>query len=427
MPLAMPRSITRRLLSVAVALGLLAPPLHASAADAGVPAALTLAPRGKKAAAQPATDGKTIGLMRFSGDPKANEIRETLKSSLEGKGFKVKSVALEMSAAASKVKCKGEPMSDACAESVSKWLNASPKTAADMLVFGKVGPAPTHTAEIVVFDAKAGKPVDRWKANLGTEDLILPVALPLAVVTGIEHHVEPPPEATEEEKEILANLDEPEKTPEEIQAEKDALAAVEEKATEEGLGQAKKVKDVEVDLKADFKAFCREGKRKKRETRDDPKDLRPKCQRGPFWGYWQPRAWVALGLTSGLAIGTIAFYSLALAARSPYKKAVDDLEAYEAMLENDPTRVPPPDGTYTVLATEVSRTGATMRERAIVGDVLLGATVLVGGVLGIIIYQDRRDAKEFLKQEKALKMVGDVHVGPLLTKDVRGLGASFRF
>ena len=27
---------------------------------------------------------------------------------------------------------------------------------------------------------------------------------------------------------------------------------------------------------------------------DDPKDLRPVCKRGPFFGYWQTRAWVAL-------------------------------------------------------------------------------------------------------------------------------------
>jgi hypothetical protein len=53
--------------------------------------------------------------------------------------------------------------------------------------------------------------------------------------------------------------------------------------------------------------------------------------------------------------------------------------------------------------------------------------VLVGGVLGIIIYQDRRDAKAFLKEEKALKMVGDVRVGPILTKDMQGVTGSFRF
>ena len=100
------------------------------------------------------------------------------------------------------------------------------------------------------------------------------------------------------------------------------------------------------------------------------------------------------------------------------------------MLEDDPTRVPPPDGTYTELATEVSRTGAIMRRRAIVGDVLLGATVLVGGVLGIIIYQDRRDAKQFLKEEKGLRQaeqVSDVRVGPIITKETKGMGLSFRF
>jgi hypothetical protein len=430
----MPRSISQRLLSVAVALGLLAPPFHATAfasasAEADV-VALTLAPRGKKAAAAPATDGKTIGLMRFSGDPKSNQLREDVKATLEANGFSVKSVALDMGAASAKVKCKAGPMSDQCAESVSKWLNASPKTAADLLVFGSVDPGPSKQAEVVVFDAKAGKPIKRWTASLATEDLVVPIVLPQAVARGVKEHFDPPAEATEDEKKIIAELDEPDKTPEEIQAEKDELAKVEDDATKVGMGQAAKVKDVPVDLKADFKDFCREGARAKRKTRDDPKDLRPKCKRGPFWGYWQPRAWVALGLTSGLALGTIAFYSLALVARSPYKKSVDDLDAYTATLQDDPTRVPPPDGTYTELATEVSRTGSIMRRRAIVGDVLLGATVLVGAVLGIIIYQDRRDAKQFLKEEKGLRQaeqVSDVRVGPIITKETKGMGLSFRF
>ncbi|MGH1347380.1 MAG: hypothetical protein ACRBN8_37810 [Nannocystales bacterium] len=414
-----------RILSIAVtaAVGVAALPVApASAAEA---LNLVVAP----AKDAPSTDGKTVALMRFTGDPKSTELRVDTQTALTEAGYTVTTVALDVADAAKRIKCKDDPTSDGCLEALGKWLNNSPKTAADFIVFGNVDPGPQKQAEIVVYAVAENKRVKTLRPMLGVGDLILPIVLGGAMGRTLDEHREPPAAATEEELNIIATLDEPEKTPEEIAAEEKALADAEAAAEDEAAGAAAAVADAEVDLKADFKDFCREGKRKKRESRDDPKDLRPKCQRGAFWGYWQPRAWVALTLTGGAAIGTIAFYSAALAARGPYKDAVKSVDDYTDGLGGDPSLDPrlENDGRYVALATEVSSTGSTMRRRAVFGDAFLGGTVVLGAVLGIIIWQDRRDAKNFIQQEKSLRAVSDVRVSPILTRDTQGVGASFRF
>ncbi len=417
--------LASRLLSIALttAVGLAALPVApASAAEA---LSLVVAP----AAEAPTTDGKTVALMRFTGEAAATDLRAETQTALTDAGYKVTTVALDVADAAKRIKCKDEPTSDSCLEALGKWLGASSKTAADYIAFGSVASGPQQQAEIVLFSIKDNARVKTLRPMMGVGDLILPIVLGPAVVRALDEHREPPAAATDEEKTIIATLDEPEKTPEEIAAEKKAIEDAEKEAAEVAAGQAADIEDVEVDLEADFKDFCREGKRTKRESREDPKDLRPKCSRGPFWGYWQPRAWVALGLTSGAAIGTIAFYSAALAARGPYKDAVDAVDAFNADAGGDPSTDPrvDPNGEYVGLATEVSKTGSTMRRRAIFGDAFLGGTVLLGGVLAIIIWQDRRDAKNFIKQEKALRSVADFRVTPIVTRQTQGAGVSFRF
>ncbi len=415
-------SFASRLLSIAVtaAVSFAALPVAPVAA-----ATIVAAP----ASDAPATDGKTVALMRFTGDPASTQLRVDMQTALGEAGYKVTTVALDVADAAKRIKCKDEPNSDACLEALGKWLNNSPKTAADFIVFGSVDGGPTKQADIVVYSIKDNKRVKTLRPMLGTGDLILPITLGGALTRALDEHREPPAAATEDEAKIIATLDEPEKTPEEIAAEKQAIADAEKAAADIAAGQAATIEDVEVDLKADFKDFCREGKRKKRESRDDPKDLRPKCSRGPFWGYWQPRAWVALGLTTGAAIGTIAFYSAALAARGPYTDAVDAVDAYVADVGGDPTTDPAfnQDGQYVALATEVSSTGSTMRRRAVFGDAFLGGTVLLGGVLAVIIFQDRRDAKNFIREEKSLRAVTDFTVAPIVTRDTQGVGMRFRF
>lgn len=386
----------------------------------------------KTAAAEPTTDGKTVALLRFTGDPRGEDLRADIQSQLQEQQFTVKGVALDLQGVADKVKCKGEPGSQECLAALGKWLNANPKTAADFIVYGSVAVEPPNPTNIVVYDIAKGERVDTFETAYREQDLILPLALPQAIVTDLQHHIEPPPPITEEEQELIAALDEPEKTPEEIADEKKAIEEAQAAAAQATQDAVIDTGDIEVDLKKDFEAFCRNEKRKKRKKRDDPKDLRPSCKLGPFWGYWQPRAWVALGLTVGAGLGTIAMYGAALAARGPYKDAEDELDAYLAEVAPcDPTRDPSclrsGDTRYDALATKVSEEGASMRQRALIGDALLGTTVLLAGVLGIIIYQDRRDAKGFIRQEKGLRAITDLNVGPILTRETKGVGMSFRF
>ncbi len=420
-----------RILSIAVTAAVGVAALPAAPASAAEALSLVVAPAKAKAKAEeaPSTDGKTVALMRFTGDPMSTQLRVDTQTALTDAGYTITTVALDVADAANRIKCKDEPGSDACLEALGKWLNNSPKTAADFIVFGSVGTGSQKQAEIVLYAIADNKRITTLRPMLGVDDLILPIVLGGAIGRALDEHRDPPEAATEDELDLIATLDEPEKTPEEIAAEEKAIADAEAAAAEEEAGVAASIEDAEVDLKADFKDYCREGKRAKRESRDDPKDLRPKCQRGTFWGYWQPRAWVALTLTSGAAIGTIAFYSAALAARGPYKDAVSELDAYTGSLGGDPSRDPTltNDGRYTELATEVSVTGSTMRRRAVFGDAFLGGTAVLGGVLAIIIWQDRRDAKNFIKQEKSLRSVSDVRVAPIVTGDTKGIGASFHF
>lgn len=383
------------------------------------------------APAPAATDGKTIGLMRFTGSPAAAELRASLQPVFEEAGYTVKGVAIDLPAAAKGAKCKTAPDSAECLAAIGKWVTANPKTTADFLVFGSVAEAPGNQVHIVIYDIAQAKPVDTIDTAFNSGDLILPIVLPQTLVTALANHKSPPPPPSEADLAALAALDEPDKTPEEIAAEEAAIAKAEADAAAAQQDQVISTEGIEADLKADFEQFCRNEPRRKRKSKEDPKDLRPACKRGPFWGYWQPRAWVALGLTTGTALGAVALYSAALAARGPYKDAVDALDGYNADVGGDPTKDPNlatnGDQSYAALATEVSRTGSVMRRRAIVGDVLLGTTVLLGGVLAIIIYQDRTDAKRFIKEEKSLKAISDLRVGPILTKQTQGLGLSFRF
>jgi hypothetical protein len=407
------------------------PALAAAPAFSPGAAVLAAAPAKPGKAAVPATDGKTIGLMRFTGSPAAADLRASFQPVLEEAGYTVKGVAIDLPTAAKTVKCKAAPDSDECLAAIGKWVTANPKTAADFLLFGSVGDAPGNAVSLVVYDIAQSKRVTTLDTAFNQGDLILPIVLPQKLVTALAHHKTPPPPASEEELAALAALDEPDKTPEEIAAEKEAIAKAQADAAAAQQDQVISTADIEADLEDDFEAFCRNEPRRKRATKEEPKDLRPACKRGPFWGYWQPRAWVALGLTAGTALGTAAMYSLALVARGPYNDARDVLEAYVADVGGDPTKDPylvtNGDQSYDALATEVSRTGSIMKRRAIVGDVLLGTTVLLGGVLAIIIYQDRTDAKRFLKEEKSLKAISDLRVGPMISRETQGVGVHFRF
>ncbi len=383
-----------------------------------------------KSAKAPAAVSGTVALLRFDGPSAASDMRSGLKDALSAAGFTVKSVALDAKGAAKKAKCRGGEMDEACLERLGKWLNKSSKTAADFVAFGGVVPGePAPKARIVLYDVGQGKTVQVVEGVLDGDDLILPIVMPRAAAAALAHHLVPPVPTPEEEK-ILATLDEPEKTAEEIEAEKRKIAEAEAQAGQVGAGDVD-VSGIRYDLKADFKDYCRNGPRKKRESRDEDIDPRPSCKMGPFWGYWQPRAWAFLTLTAAGLVTTGVMYGLALGARKPYKDAVSAVQDYEAMVGGDPSRNPNlacSGGTcYQDLALDVAKNGARMRKFALGGDVALGVTVLLAGVLGIIIYQDRKYAREKLTEEKRLRALSGIRVAPALGKGFAGGMLGFRF
>ncbi|MBC8074362.1 MAG: hypothetical protein IAG13_38940 [Deltaproteobacteria bacterium] len=415
-------SVFSRLWALSIAFALLFPSLPQTAWAA--PA--------KPAATAPATNGRTIAMLRFSGTS-STDLRASIQSSLEEKSYTVKPVALDLAAAAAKVKCKADPASDECIVAIGKWLNSNPKTAADFIVHGRYVAGTPNRAEVVVFDIAKGALVRRFDVNVTDGDMIAPVVVPMAIAQSLEDYITPPGPITEQEQAILDALDEPDKTPEEIAAESKAVTDAEDAAAKAAAeNQVIDTSSIQVDLKADFKDFCRTGPRTKRKTKEDRKDLRPKCQRGPFFGYWQPRAWVALGLTLGSLAGMAAFYGAALAARGPYNDATDELDDYLADVaprdpRKDPTAATNGDQSYDALATEVSRTGSIVRRRAIIGDVLLGTSAVLFGVLAIIVFQDRTDAKNFIREEKGLRMISRIKAAPIFTKGGGGFGLGLTF
>lgn len=376
-------------------------------------------------AAAPATAGNTVGLFRITGDAQlADQIRSQIQTDMSAAGYNVKGIALDIDAAGGKVKCKQGP--DACIGKIVEWLNkGAAKSGAgyDYLIYGTVGTGGAPSS-IVIYDVAKKAKVKEFTPSPMPDDLILPLALPRAMVVTLDNYRTAPVPATPEEEKILAELDEPAKTPEELRAEADAIRAAQDKVSA-GQGELIDTSNVQVDLKKDFKQFCRTGPAKPRVNKDDPKDLRPVCKRGPFFGYWQTRAWVALGLTAGALVTTGVFYSLGLAARGPYKSALADLKA-SGLDNTDPLQ----SDEYTAMASEVAEKGNTMRRRLIGGDVALLTTVLLAGVLGVIIYQDRTDAKDFIKTEKSLRAVSRIQnfrVSPMLSRHTQGVGLGFNF
>ncbi len=410
-----------RLLAAAVAgcLGLSAAPVRAAE------------PAAAAADQAPKTVSGTVALLRFDGPEPAKDYRSSLQTALAERGFTVKGVALDAAGAAKKAKCRGGEMDADCLARLGKWLNKSKKTAADYVAYGGVFEEDGGSVvRIVLYDVANAKIVKTLEAAVDPDDLILPNVLPGAAAKALADHVVPPSPPTEEEQRILATLDEPEKTAEEIEAEKRKIAEAEAQAGQVGAGDVD-LSGIEYDLKADFKDFCREGPRKKRESKDEDIDPRPSCKLGPFWGYWQPRAWAFLTLTVAGAAATGVMYGLALGARKGYKDAVGRVEDYQKMVGGDPSRDPnlacSGDTCYQDLALDVAKKGSKMRRFAIGGDVALGVTVLFAGVLGIIIYQDRKYAKVKLTEEKRLRALSDLRVAPAVGRGFAGGMLGFRF
>ncbi len=396
-------------------------PVLAQEAGADQPAeapaeAAPAGPRGPTAA-----DG-VVGLMRFGGDPAGADLRVAIQGGFEGEGFTVKGVALDIETAAKKVKCRGD-VNDDCVGKIGQWLNKKGKQTPPYtyLIYGSYGSGDEgKVTRVVVYDLTNNVRVQELYATYSSDDFILPLMLPKEVIAKVKQHIEPLPPLTDEEKTIIAEIDGG-LTPEDIAAQEQAKRDAEAEIASRPTGPIT-TDHIKVDLKADHAKYCRKEKRKKRENKDDPKDLRPSCKLGPTFGYWQTRAWVALGLTGGALATSGILYIAGLAKRGSYKSAVDSLEA--AAL--DPG-IPANSEEYTNLASDVAAKGGEMRRMLIGGDIALATSVALVGVLAIIIYQDRKEAKDWITEEKALAGLRNFRVGPMVGKGFQGASLGFHF
>ena len=405
----------------------LAPVEHVFAAGPAQPAEATPPAESAPEAAGPRgpkVEEGYVGILRFTGDKTgADELRTNIQTAFGEAGFTTKGVALDIAETAKKVKCRGSALDDDCLDRIGQWFNKKGKQNPPYiyLVWGSYGSAEAgERSQIVIHDVKNNKQVATLDATLAGDDLIIPLMLPRAAVTRVQHYIEPPPPPTQEEQEILASLDGG-LTPEEVAAQNKALQDAEAGIDSEPTGPLDS-SGVTADLKKDFKRFCRNEPRKKRTKKDDPKDVRPSCKAGPFFGYWQPRAWVALGLTAGGLAAMGILYGVGLAKRGSYNTANAALESSGLTPDNPATAAD-----YTVLASDVATQGNQYRRFLTGGDVALAASVVLFGVLGIIIYQDRTEAKAFIRQEKALQGIRDVKFGPMFGKGTQGASFGFRF
>ncbi|PRP96719.1 hypothetical protein [Enhygromyxa salina] len=376
-----------------------------------------------------ATVGGNVAILKFTGDDyKANDFRGRVQAALSDQGYTANFIKRSIDEAAQKNKCK--PSDTSCLDKIGAYLNKNTASTYDFFAWAVV-PA-DGVAKVIIYDIANKKKVVDLSLTSSAQDYILPEVIGGAVARRlVETQVAPTP-ATEEELQILATLDEPEETPEEIAArEADLAKAMEQASMDYSAGVD--VGEQTVDLKRDFKEFCRTGPREDKEVEGDDgevskeRDLRPACKRGPTFGYWQPRAWVALTLTLGSAATMGTMYGLAAASRGKWNTAKQDLEA-SGLSDDDPTATCNADGVcYADLAADVSTATGQIRNRAILGDVFLGATVLLTGVLAIIIYQDRQAAKSFIAGEKELKALSNLRIGPVIGHDSKGAALSFQF
>jgi hypothetical protein len=408
-------------LSIALAASMVLSPLPALASAPADAAA-------EEPAEAAAEVGGTVALLRFDGDATTGaELRESLQYALAGEGYTVKGIKRSGEEAAKKNKCSlGD---DGCYEKIGKYLNKNAKTPFDFFVVGAGASSDGGQGSIVIYDIKNNKVVKDIKYTGTLDDIILIYTLPPSVGKAMREYQVPAGEMTDEEKKVIAQLDEPEKTAEELKAEQEAL----EKAAEAGTASYNAGLDAgeqEVDLKRDFETYCRNGPREDKVEKDlqgeetVTRDMRPVCKRGAFFGYWQGKAYATLTLTGLFAVGTGVMYGMALKAKGEWRDAKDALDA-SGLDSSHPDSL---GGTqYQELASDVTDAGFRVRRNALIGDALLGTTVVFGGLLGIIIWQERQAAKTFIKEQKELKAIGDLQIAPVVSRDTVGLTGGFRF
>jgi len=430
-----PRAATR-LLSGALSLTIGATtclPLHAAfaaPAEPTEPTEPTTPTTDDAAEAEAATPevqaGGNVALLTFEGNGViADMIRYKTLEGLEQSGFTVTAVKRSLSQAAKKVKCKS--VDDACLAKISKYLVKNTRKELAFYAYGTVGENGV-TSSIVLYDVAKGTVAKEINFIFDDGDFIASETLAERVGNAAVRAQVPRPAMSEAEAAIIAQLDEPLKTAEEAAAEAAKLKEAEE-ASLVVFNRSLDAGAQTVNLKKDFDDICREGPREDKElelpdgTVEVERDLRPACKRGAFWGYWQPRGYAVLSLTVLGVAATAGLYGGALAARSKWSDASSDLSNSGLVGSNPATAIQ-----YSELAKEVASSGQRVRNLAIAGDIALGATALIGGLLVLTVIQDRDAARDYLQREKELN-ISNLHVSPIVSpgRGTYGFGAGFSF
>lgn len=376
--------------------------------------------------AAPVEAGGIVALMLFEGSDYLGDLfREKARMGLEEAGYEIVGVKRTASQAQKKVKCK--ELDAACQAKIAKYLVKNTKKELAFYVYGVAGENGAPST-IVVYDVAKDQVAREINFIFDDADFIASEVLGGAVGQAALNAQVPPAPMSEDEAAVMAALDEPEKTPEEAAAEEKALKEAEE-ASVLAYNRSMDAGAQTVDLKKDFDDLCREGPREDKElqlpdgTVDVERDLRPACKRGAFWGYWQPRGYAILSLTAIGVAATAGLYGGALAARGTWRDSVDALDS-SGLTPNSPDS----SAAYGNLASDVAINGQRVRNLAIAGDIALGVTALMGGLLVLTVVQDRKNAREYLQQEKELSIT-DLQLTPIVAPraGAYGMGAGFRF
>ncbi len=288
--------------------------------------------------------GPTVEIAPFAGGTPAQELRDRIGEEIREEGFEV-------------VEADASFLTEPFDPRPASLERIDGDSEARFVVFGRVaGPQGAPLIEVVVAERGQGV-VERFEARWVEGDLILPLILPDAIATSIVHRIAPPPPPTDEERRVLERLDEPARDEEHPRSPITGCILRRPDAVPSGPPR--------VDLRKDFEMFCRVGPRRGRD------DLRPVCKRGPVWGYVHRRTWVtgAATLLAGGATGAAFGLRTAGWSHGGARWAGYDVSA------------------------PLTAWGAT--SAAITGT-LLGATV-------VLLVSDRRRARQYIRQERALR------------------------
>ncbi len=278
------------------------------------------------AAAQPSAD---VAVTPLAGMAEASDARYDLVQGLREHGLAVDAL-----------RCRAQPDPPRCARSLrERWSDRSDSYR--FMITGSVHALDVgRRVHLEIFERGQPDPVAHFDARFVEGDLVLPIVFPQAVADAVRARVDPPAPASEQELAVLARLDEPARLSEPGRTEpgrtdEPARIGEPERISEPGrigapgrtdqtAGSEQPLPRVRLDpgpvleldtfegqigLRRDFAAVCRTGPRQRRRSRDDPRDLRPKCSAGPVLGYVRPRTWVvgtmmvASAIASGVSLG----------------------------------------------------------------------------------------------------------------------------